>query len=957
MLPAWKVSVSAANGSQPQVNYYNVNCWEPESMTFRWCLCLVAIVEIVRCLESDAAERVHPKISAYERFYAAEPVVDPDDDAEPVKFDPVTGGRILLSELNCLSCHKADQSIANRLVAKSPPVLDEVGRRIKVDWLRAYLSNPHAVKPGTTMPDLLAAEPVESRKSHVEALVHFLASTGTVTETRPDASAIKKGAELIRKIGCLACHNGIDSDSPDLATSTPLPDVGKKYSAPSLVEFLRDPLKARPSGRMPSLSLTDDELRIVANFFVRDGVTTPNLRYSVYYGSWDTLPKFSELKPNVQGEAWNFDLSLAGKDDDFAIRFASNLRISVAGEYRFWLGSDDGSRLLIDGNVVVNNDGIHPNETNVGRIVLSPGFHKLEVEYFERGGEASLTVEISSQGMTRQPLVGHLYLDPNPPAKNPDHPEFTVDPMLVAKGRELFATVGCASCHRMTVDEHLIESKLSAKPFDQLKGDSGCLSEQPKGRSPVYGLNTRQRNSIALALLAKGEESVSERLHRQLATLNCYACHERGRIGGVEAARNATFDSLQKEMGEEGRLPPTLTGVGDKLRPEWLLNLLNNGANDRKNYLVARMPRFGAKNVSTLVEQFATADRQNDSMPEVKFGEPDYRVKAVGRHLVGGLALSCIKCHDFGTHPSTGVRAMNLTTMHQRIRPEWFYRYVLDPQVYRRGTRMPAPWPSGQATIRDVLKGDANQQIQAVWMYLSDGTKAAIPVGLIRESIELKATDEPIIYRNFIEGAGARAIGVGYPGGVNLAFDANEMRIAMIWHGAFIDASRHWTGRGQGFEPPLGDDVIPLPNRVPFIELDQPDREFPTQSARDLGYKFLGYDLDQHRRPVFKYSTPEMKIEDHIVPDLKPGKPAALQRKLRFDGKNGDRILWFRAAVGRSIEPLDGGRFRVDQVWSIGTDPNRPIKPLLRESVGQRELLIPVHLSKGHDEFTLQYDW
>jgi hypothetical protein len=82
-----------------------------------------------------------------------------------------------------------------------------------------------------------------------------------------------------------------------------------------------------------------------------------------------------------------------------------------------------------------------------------------------------------------------------------------------------------------------------------------------------------------------------------------------------------------------------------------------------------------------------------------------------------------------------------------------------------------------------------------------------------------------------------------------------------------------------------------------------------------------------------------------------------LRRTLRFDGKNGERILWFRAAVGRDIEALDEGRYRIDHVWTIGIDPNRPIKPLLRESAGQRELLIPVHLNGGRDEFTLHYDW
>ena len=67
--------------------------------------------------------------------------------------------------------------------------------------------------------------------------------------------------------------------------------------------------------------------------------------------------------------------------------------------------------------------------------------------------------------------------------------------------------------------------------------------------------------------------------------------------------------------------------------------------------------------------------------------------------------------------------------------------------------------------------------------------------------------------------AGSRAIGVGYPEKANLAFDANDVRLAMIWQGAFIDAARHRTGRGVGFEKPLGGNVVKLPAGPEFAHL------------------------------------------------------------------------------------------------------------------------------------------
>lgn len=904
-----------------------------------------------------AADLTHPRVPGFERFYTG-PVPDPiDEDEPPIPVDSITGGRILLGELNCVSCHSVPDDMKARLTSKQAPVLDEIGSRAKVEWIREYLADPQHAQPGTTMPNLIATLPEDARAPSVEALTHFLASTGTVSDGRSDPVAGAKGAALFQRVGCLACHNSQVENSSDLPTSVPLPDLNKKYTASSLMAFLKDPLKFRPSGRMPSLGLTDEDYRHLAHHFVRGGESPANVKFALYHGSWQKLPDFAELKPVAEGESSGFDISVANRPNDYAIRFTTFLRIMKDGPYRFSLGSDDGSRMIIDDVTVVNCDGIHPHETKEGRAVLAAGFHKVVVEYMQGGGEATLDVKIFSQGLPLQPLEGLTYLEPKIPEAvvKTDKPAFSLDPSLVDKGRGLFATLGCAACHQMKVDGQVIASELKTKPLSEIGTNTGCLAEIVAGNSPRYGLNALQRLSIAAVLKLNTDESAAETIHRTMATLNCYACHQRGKLGGVEKARNDFFASLQKEMGDEGRLPPVLTGVGDKLRSDWLRHVLHNGADDRKNYMVTKMPKFGSSNVEPLVGLFGTVDLQPETMPKAEFTEPDYRVKAAGRHLVGGQALSCIKCHDFGPHPSTGVRAINLTTMTQRIRADWFYRYVLDPQIYRRGTRMPAPWPSGQATIRDTLSADVNQQIQAVWLYLSDRDKAAVPVGLLRESIELKPVTEPIIYRNFIEGAGTRAIGVGYPGGVNLAFDANNMRVAMIWHGAFIDASRHWTGRGAGFESPLGDDILFLPNGVPFLKLDNPNREFPNESAPD--FKFLGYRLDAQQQPVFRYSAPGLLMEDFCAPVKSASRFPTLKRTIRYEGTVDTSQHWYRAATGAKIEELAEGRYRIDNVWTMEVQATGTDKPIVRDSQGKKELLIPICLIDGKAEITQHYIW
>ena len=88
---------------------------------------------------------------------------------------------------------------------------------------------------------------------------------------------------------------------------------------------------------------------------------------------------------------------------------------------------------------------------------------------------------------------------------------------------------------------------------------------------------------------------------------------------------------------------------------------------------------------------------------------------------------------------------------------------------------------------------------------------------------------EAVIYRNFIAEAGTRAIAVGYPQGVNIAFDANQIRLALLWQGAFMDGGRHWSGRGQGFQPPAGFAKLSFPEVSPFAFLDETDSPWPRQ--------------------------------------------------------------------------------------------------------------------------------
>ena len=59
--------------------------------------------------------------------------------------------------------------------------------------------------------------------------------------------------------------------------------------------------------------------------------------------------------------------------NNFVARFTGALRVPRTGWYNFWTNSDNGSKLWINGRVVVNNDGLHGMQWRHGRIHLRRG--------------------------------------------------------------------------------------------------------------------------------------------------------------------------------------------------------------------------------------------------------------------------------------------------------------------------------------------------------------------------------------------------------------------------------------------------------------------------------------------------------------------------------------------------------------------------------------------------------
>ncbi|MFE2540007.1 family 16 glycoside hydrolase [Actinacidiphila glaucinigra] len=87
-----------------------------------------------------------------------------------------------------------------------------------------------------------------------------------------------------------------------------------------------------------------------------------------------------------------------GFTDNFVSQIIGNINVPEAGSYTFRLISDDGSRLFIGGQQVIDHDGLHGAEPKDGEITLTPGYHALHIDHFDRGGGQQVTLQWKPPG-------------------------------------------------------------------------------------------------------------------------------------------------------------------------------------------------------------------------------------------------------------------------------------------------------------------------------------------------------------------------------------------------------------------------------------------------------------------------------------------------------------------------------------------------------------------------------
>jgi mono/diheme cytochrome c family protein len=871
-----------------------------------------------------------------------------------------TEGELLMARSNCTACHRAEDATVDRLRPLAAPRLGGIGWRVSPEWLTAWLDHGHELRDGSRMPDVLhdLDDPAD-RAETIDELVHFLMTLGGGYDTRPvraDTWDVKTGARLFDELGCRACH--VDGVDGALAAKTDLP---------RLTEFLLDPLRHRPSGAMPDMDLDADEATALASWLLADQLAagprqaahTPGLEVAAYeIPFWPAeLPDWSELEPSSVGSAETIDVSAMPRSDEFGLVFRGEVSIPSDGEHTFFVLSDDGSRLTIGGQVVVDHDGHHSPTRKDGTATLAAGWHPIVVEMFEAGGGEAIDAGfVDADGEARSfstTQLRHLVTRYEPLGH--DAP-WELDRGKAFWGRIRFKMRRCGTCHELNA----VDPRYGPHLAELQDLEAGCLAEDVPGKLPDYRFSADERGALrqtlanprALAAPLPAERAVEHTLQR----LDCLACHARDGRGGPAPEIAARF-AERYDLGDEGRLPPDLTGVGGRLLQEWLSRVfagevLTPGQDEpgtgARPYMPVRMPRFGAQATDHLASALVRADAPPAAPPEP---ESSLESLTAGRALGGKGGLSCITCHSVAGHEGTGLPGLDLATTSERMTWAGFHQWMTDPIARTPGTRMPTFFDEGQSVQGKFLDGDAEAQIAALWHWLAMGEDLLLPPGLVvdRAAYDQVPVDRPVILSVFMEGLSARTLAIGYPERVSAAYDLEHARLARLWRGDFLNVEGTWHGRAGQLESPAGHSVLELPPGPAIWRVDEP---WPEIGGREAGWRMKEQSRDDEGRPAFTsiHEAWTLAVQETLEPILDPDHGRVL-RSLSVMGDPTDVAL--RAALSASIvRESDGGYVTAEGVRLIVSAG----RPTLRETDAGTELLVapalpgddlPVDMGRG----------
>ncbi len=384
----------------------------------------------------------------------------------------------------------------------------------------------------------------------------------------------------------------------------------------------------------------------------------------------------------------------------------------------------------------------------------------------------------------------------------------------VDRGMGLIAEHRCAACHDLPKSLESQNAEEKTELSENSDWTAGCLTAADDKRFlPGYGLSKEHRD--ALQTFVSGRKQTTQFGEQYLAENNCLACHSRDEGKGIAAHLADVAETYPNTAARLAALsPPSLTGVGDKLTDEALLEAIEGRQAKLRPWLEVQMPKFALEGdqAKRIREYFIEADRIPDRKPTPGTHPFDKGAELAGARLVGSQGFGCTSCHSIGPYESPQVdlkaRGPNLAMPGKRIRESWYYRWVENPSRIVPRMEMPAI----QTPVAGVLGGDLDRQLSALWSTLNQPDfkpPRPNPVRVVRSHNISDYAEDAKVVMSVIESPEKtylRPMAIGLPNRQNLLFDIEAGSFAGWWLG---DTANQYT-RGKTWYWEFGSEFLNL---------------------------------------------------------------------------------------------------------------------------------------------------
>ena len=144
-----------------------------------------------------------------------------------------------------------------------------------------------------------------------------------------------------------------------------------------------------------------------AFFRIKNKTMAPPISYEVFYlENLTSIPSLENKRPDAKGTCFEITSDEVKEEikSNTVVRFKTTLQVENEDRFTFYTNSDDGSKLWVNSEFVVDNDGDHGVIEKNGSISLKPGTYPIEVIWFNGGGSGWLNVDYKTKTIPKQVL-------------------------------------------------------------------------------------------------------------------------------------------------------------------------------------------------------------------------------------------------------------------------------------------------------------------------------------------------------------------------------------------------------------------------------------------------------------------------------------------------------------------------------------------------------------------------